>query len=49
MSSVIRAVLPPLGADVSSSCAKTVSSLYNACLVGNRSIDINVMLATDFG
>ena len=36
-------------ADVSSSCAKTVSNLYNVCLVGNRSIDINVMLATDFG
>ena len=36
-------------ADVSSNSAKTVSNLYNVCLVGNRSIDINVMLASDFG
>ena len=36
-------------ADLSSSCAKTVSNLYNVCLVGDRSIDINVMVATDFG
>ena len=48
----ILAVMAPhtfATADVSSSFAKTVNNLYNVCLVGNRSIDINVMLATGFG